>query len=421
MRNSQHFDVLIVGGGHGGAQTAIALRGEGFDGTLAILSQENEMPYERPPLSKEYLAREKDFERLYIRPQSYWKEKSVDLLLGRTVVSVSPDERKVTCCDGRVVGYRKLVWATGGEPRSLSVPGGNLHGVHAVRDREDVDAIMARLDNVKDVVVIGGGYIGLEAAAVLTKLGKKVVLLETLGRVLARVAGEDLSRFYEEDHRAHGVDVRLSAMVKAIEGQASVHSVRLSDGECIAAQMVIVGIGIDPRIAPLEKAGASTQNGVLVDPQCRSSLPEIFAIGDCAAHANRFADGGVIRLESVQNANDMANVVAKTICGKEAKYESTPWFWSNQYDLRLQSVGLSFDFDQSVLRGDPRTRQFSVVYLKRGRVVALDCVNNARDYSHGRKLVEQGIFVEAAEIADSGRQLREWLRTSESSRASGVQ
>lgn len=412
MRTSEHFDVLIVGGGHGGAQTAIALRGERFDGTIGILARENEMPYERPPLSKEYLAREKDFERLYIRPQSYWEEKSVELLLGRTVVSVSPAERQVTCSDGRVVGYRQLVWATGGEPRLLPVPGGDLRGVHVVRDRESVDAIMAQLDNVDDVVVIGGGYIGLEAAAVLTKLGKKVVLLETLERVLARVAGEDLSRFYQEYHRAHGVDVRLSAMVDAIEGQASVHSVRLSDGESLAAQMVIVGIGINPCIAPLEKAGARTQNGVLVDSQCRSSLPDIFAIGDCAAHANRFAEGGVIRLESVQNANDMANVVAKTICGKEAKYESTPWFWSNQYDLRLQTVGLSLGFDQAVLRGDPQTRQFSVVYLKRGRVIALDCVNNARDYSHGRKLVEQGILVEAAEIADSGRQLREWLKAS---------
>jgi 3-phenylpropionate/trans-cinnamate dioxygenase ferredoxin reductase component len=409
---TEQFDVLIVGGGHGGAQAAIALRGAGFEGTIAIVGRERELPYERPPLSKEYLAQEKPFERIMIRPAAYWQDKQIEMLLGRTVTAIDPEAHRVSCEDGLQIGYGKLIWATGGDPRQLPIHGGGLEGVHAVRDREDVDVIMAALPDTRNVVVIGGGYIGLEAAAVLTKLGQHVTLLEVLPRVLARVAGEQLSDFYEADHRAHGVDLRVGQQVEAIEGDGQVSGVRLGSGEVLAAQMVIVGIGIAPCVAPLIDAGAAGENGVLVDAQCRTSLPDIFAIGDCAAHANRFAGGQVIRLESVQNANDMAMVVAKTICGEPADHAATPWFWSNQYDLKLQTVGLSAGHDQAVLRGDPSTRKFSVVYLDpAGKVIALDCVNNARDYSHGRRLVELGIVADPAEIADDARQLKEWLAT----------
>ena len=409
MSQNLSYDVLIVGGGHGGAQAAIALRGAGFEGSIAIVGRETEMPYERPPLSKEYLAQERAFERLYIRPAEYWREKAVDLLLGRTVISVDPQDHAVECQDGARIGYGKLIWAAGGDPRALPLPGADLPGVHAVRDREDVDAIMAELPAVARIVVIGGGYIGLEAAAVFSKLGKQVTLLEALPRVLARVAGEELSGFYEADHRAHGVDLRVNQQIEALEGEGRVSGVRLRSGELLSADLVIVGIGIIPCVEPLIAAGAEGSNGVLVDAQCRTTLPDVFAIGDCAAHANRFADGAVIRLESVQNANDMAQTVAKTICGEETEYAATPWFWSNQYDLKLQTVGLSTGYDQAVLRGDPASRKFSVVYLKGGKVVALDCVNNARDYSHGRKLVELGIAADAEELADAGRQLKEWL------------
>jgi 3-phenylpropionate/trans-cinnamate dioxygenase ferredoxin reductase subunit len=410
MSAEVHHDVVIVGGGHGGAQAAISLRGCGFEGSIAIVSRENEMPYERPPLSKEYLAQERPFEKLYLRPAAYWGEKRIELLLGRTVVAVDPEGHEIVFEDGSRIGYRQLVWAAGGDPRSLPVGGADLAGVHAVRDREDVDAIMAELPDVDRVVVIGGGYIGLEAAAVLSKLGKKVTLLEVLPRVLARVAGEALSTFYEGDHRAHGVDVRLNQQIDELEGSERVAGVRLGDGEFIPAQMVIVGIGILPCVEPLLAAGAEGGNGVLVDGQCRTSLPDVFAIGDCAAHANRYAAGNTIRLESVQNANDMAAVAAKTICGEEASYKATPWFWSNQYDLKLQTVGLSAGYAQAVLRGDPATRKFSVVYLDSdGKVMALDCVNNVRDYSHGRRLVETGVVCDPVEISDPDRQLKEWL------------
>ncbi|MGR4891365.1 NAD(P)/FAD-dependent oxidoreductase [Sphingopyxis sp. LARHCG72] len=404
-----HFDVVIVGAGHGGAQVAVMLRTQKFAGSIAIIGDEPELPYERPPLSKEYFAGEKEFERIQLRPAKYWDEREVTMLLGTRVVAVDPVGHKVTTDAGEAIGYGKLVWATGGAPRMLPIPGGDLSGVQGVRTRADADAMKAASDTAGQIVVIGGGYIGLEAAAVLSKAGKKVVLLEALDRVLARVAGIELSRFYEKEHRDHGVDLRLGVCVDAIEGDGRVTGVRLADGEVIPADLVIVGIGIVPAVEPLVAAGAEGGNGVLVDALCKTSLPDIYAIGDCAAHENAFAEGAVIRLESVQNANDQANVVAKGIVGDEAGYHAIPWFWSNQYDLKLQTAGLSTGHDQAVLRGDPTTRSFSVVYLKAGRVIAIDCVNATKDYVQGRMIVTAGLHATAEQLADTETPLKALL------------
>lgn len=407
----QQAGIIIVGGGHGGAQAAIALRQNGYVGPVTIIGRENELPYERPPLSKEYMAGEKEFERICIRPRAFWEDKGIDLLLGRSVEAVDPAGKTVTLDDGSARSYDALIWAAGGDPRRLSLPGGDLGGVHCVRNRADADAIMAELAGVQQVVVIGGGYIGLEAAAVLTKFGKNVVLLEALPRILARVAGPELSAFYEAEHRAHGVDLRTGVAVEALEGaDGKVTGVRLGDGGILPAQMVIVGIGIIPAVEPLIAAGAKGGNGVDIDDYCRTSLPDIYAIGDCAAHANGFAGGATIRLESVQNANDQATVAAKTICGADPQpYRATPWFWSNQYDLKLQTVGLSTGHGATVLRGDPETRSFSVIYLKDGKVVALDCVNMVKDYVQGRKLVEAGAAIAPESLADATVPLKELL------------
>ncbi|MDR6850588.1 3-phenylpropionate/trans-cinnamate dioxygenase ferredoxin reductase subunit [Sphingomonas sp. BE123] len=401
------FDIVIVGAGHGGAQAAIALRQAKFEGTIAIIGDEPELPYERPPLSKEYFSGEKAFERILIRPAAFWVERTIEMLLNRRVIAVDPVAHSVTTADGATIGYGQLIWATGGSPRRIGCAGNDLIGVHTVRTRADADRMLAELDGVEQAVVIGGGYIGLEAAAVLAKFGKKVVLLEALDRVLARVAGEPLSRFYEAEHRAHGVDVRLNVAVECIEGEGRVSGVRMQDGTVIPAQMVIVGIGIVPAVEPLIAAGAQGGNGVAVDHQCRTSLPDIFAIGDCALHANRFADDMPIRLESVQNANDQATLVAKTIMGQDLTYDAVPWFWSNQYDLKLQTVGLSTGHDQAILRGDPANRSFSVVYLKDGRVIALDCVNATKDYVQGRKLVVERLSPDPAALPDATVPLKE--------------
>ena len=315
----------------------------------------------------------------------------------------------MTTDGGETIGYGKLVWATGGAPRMLPVPGCDLPGVQGVRTRADADAMKAASETADQIVVIGGGYIGLEAAAVLRKAGKKVVLLEALDRVLARVAGTELSRFYEREHREHGVDLRLGVSVEAIEGESYVTGVRLADREVIPADLVIVGIGIVPAVEPLIAAGAEGENGVLVDALCKTSLPDIYAIGDCAAHENHFADGIVIRLESVQNANDQANTVAKGIVGDEAPYHAIPWFWSNQYDLKLQTAGLSTGHDQTVVRGDIASRSFSIVYLKDARVIAIDCVNATKDYVQGRMIVTAGLRVTAEKLADTETPLKALL------------
>jgi 3-phenylpropionate/trans-cinnamate dioxygenase ferredoxin reductase component len=405
----QHYDIIIVGAGHGGAQAAIMLRQLKFAGSIAMIGDEAEIPYERPPLSKEYFAGDKPFERILIRPQKFWDEREVVMLLGKRVIRVDPEAKTVTTKAGETFGYTQLIWATGGQPRMLPIPGGTLRGVQGVRTRADADAMKAAAEAAQNIIVIGGGYIGLEAAAVLRKFAKPVTLLEALPRVLGRVAGEDLSRFYEREHRAHGVDIRLDVTVMAIEGDDHVTGVRLANGEVLRADLVIVGIGIIPAVEPLIKAGAAGENGVRVDTLCRTSLPDIFAIGDCAAHSNAFADDAVIRLESVQNANDQANTVARTIMGDAQPYHAVPWFWSNQYDLKLQTVGLSTGFDASVTRGDPATRSFSVVYLKQGRVIALDCVNAVKDYVQGKALVVAGMIASAEQLADASVPLKQLL------------
>jgi 3-phenylpropionate/trans-cinnamate dioxygenase ferredoxin reductase subunit len=333
------------------------------------------------------------------------------LRLGQPVVCVDPDGHDVTLADGCRLGYGSLIWAAGGRPRRLTCAGHDLHRVHTLRTRADADAMMVELPSVSRVVVIGGGYIGLETASVLSKLGKQVTVLETRDRVLERVTGESLSRFYEAEHRAHGVDVRLGTTVESIEGRDnSVSGVRLADGTVLPADMVIVGVGILPAVGPLITAGALGDNGVAVDNRCRTSLPDIYAIGDCAFHPNAYAGDDGIRLESVQNAIDQASTVAKLLTGADEPYQEAPRFWSNQYDIHLQTIGLSAGHDSCVVRGDPAARSFSVIYLKNGRVVALDCVNATRDYVHGRTLVVNGISVPAAErLADVSVPLKQLI------------
>lgn len=406
------FDVLIVGAGHAGAQLAVALRQRKFEGSVAIVGDEPELPYERPPLSKDYLSGDKSFERILIRQEAFWQERRIEMLLGRRVEVVHPERHEVQLGDGSRIEYGSLVWAAGGTPRRLNCPGHDFAGVHYVRTRADVDRMIEELPTVQNVVVIGGGYIGLEAAAVLRKFDKQVTLVEALDRVLARVAGEPLSRFYETEHGNHGVSVRLSTQVECLEGEGDrISGVRLATGEILPADMVIVGIGIIPSVNALAEAGAQIGNGVMVNEMCQTSLPDVFAVGDCASHVNRYADGAAIRLESVQNANDQASIVAKYLTGEAEAYDAVPWFWSNQYDLKLQTVGLSTGYDETVLRGDPASRAFSLIYLRAGRVIALDCVNVARDYVQGKALVQAGALLPIGQLADASIPLKQLVIT----------
>lgn len=395
------FDILVVGNGHAGATAAIALRQHGFTGSLGLLGEERGLPYERPPLSKEYLAGAKNAEQLLIRPAAFWDERSVAMLTGRRAVALDPATRTVTDAEGATLRYGTLVWAAGGRARRLDCHGNHLDGVHVVRTRADVDRIAADLPRVTHVVVVGGGYIGLEAASVLTKAGKHVTVLEAQERVLARVAGEALSSFYATEHRRRGVDVRVGATVVAVEGDTRATGVVLADGTVLPADMVVVGIGIVPNVEPLLAAGASPgSTGVQVDAECRTSLADVYAVGDCAAQINPHGPGRVIRIESVGNAHDQAQIAARNIVGLDMRSDAVPWFWSDQYDLRLQTVGLSLDHDDAVVRGDPAERSFSVVYLRGDRVIALDCVNAARDFVQGRKLILSAAAPDRDRLAD---------------------
>lgn len=408
--SSTSADVVIVGTGHGGAQAAIALRQQGHEGSILMIGREANPPYERPPLSKEYLAGDKTFERIMIRPEKFWADKNVELRLGNGVASIDWMRHSLTLSDGSEIGYRKLIWSGGADPRRLGIPGANLNGIFYVRDKRDADGMMAALKaGAKRAVVIGGGYIGLEAAAVLRKLECDVTVVEMQDRLLARVAGKAISQFYADEHTRQGVDIRLETGVSEIVGEdGQVTGVLLDNGETLLCDMVIVGIGIVPAVAPLIAAGAAGSNGVDVDVFCRTTLDDIYAIGDCASHANPYADSAVIRLESVQNANDMANTVAKAIMGEKQPYHALPWFWSNQYDLKLQTAGLNIGYDDTVLRGDPETRKFTVVYLKEGQPIAFDCVGTMKDYVQGRKLLESGSAkIDREVLADTDVQIKE--------------
>lgn len=400
------YDVLIAGGGHGGTQVATALRQYGFDGSIAIVNAEDAYPYQRPPLSKAYLEGTVDVGQILIRPASYWADHGIDLVRGRRIGAVDPAQRFVTTDDGAAVKYRTLVWAAGSTPRVLDCAGWDLAGIHVVRSLSDVDRLRADLASASAVAIVGGGYIGLETAAVLRKLGKQVTVVEAFGRVLARVSADPISDFYQAQHREHGVELRVDSKVIGFEGPGDhVQAVRLTGGEAIPADAAIVGVGVVPSAGPLVVAGARYDNGVLVDGQCRTSLPDIYAVGDCTASPNVYADGAVLRLESVQNAIDQGSTVARRLSGKPEADPAVPSFWSDQYDLRLRTIGLSHGYDDAVVRGDPTSRSFSLVYLKSGRVIAVDSVNAAKDFARGRALVRSAARIDVSAIADTSRPL----------------
>jgi 3-phenylpropionate/trans-cinnamate dioxygenase ferredoxin reductase component len=407
-------DILIIGTGQAGAQAALSLRQEGFGGSICMLGEERDLPYERPPLSKEYLAGERTADRLLLRQPLFWAERDVEIRTGVRIARVEAGRAHAE--DGAVHEFGTLVWAAGGHARRLSCPGAGLSGVHVIRSRQDCDDLRADLNAARQVVVVGGGYVGLEAAAVLAKAGKSVTVVEAQPRLLARVAGPEVSAHYKALHEAHGVRILLDVAVAALEGQGQgqgeregeregqgrVAAVRLADGTRLPADLVIAGIGLVPSVAPLGIAEA------VVDAHCRTALPNIYAIGDCATHPNRFAGGASIRLESVQNAVDMAKTAAAHIVhGDGARpYDACPWFWSNQYDVKLQTVGLSMNHDARVVRGDPASGSWSLVYLRAGAVIALDCINAARDYVQGKALVERGARIPPDRLADAGQPLK---------------
>lgn len=405
----EHYDVAIVGGGHAGAHAATTLRERGFAGSILLVGDEACLPYDRPSLSKAYMLGSITIERMLLRDAGYWDERGIEMALGVTAMALDARARTLSLSDGRAIGFTNAILATGGAVRRLTCPGAELPGIHTVRALCDVDAIRAALKPGMQVVIIGAGYVGLEAAAVLAELGHRITVVEAQDRVLARVTGPTLSEYVAAKHRAHGVDIRLNAQVNAIEGEDHVEAVLLQSGERLPADMVIAGIGITPRMELAMDAGLACDGGIIVDECGRASNSAVFAIGDSARHPNAYA-GGLWRLESVQHALASAELVADAIMDRPRAYDALPTFWSDQYDMRIQSAGLLTGEADPVVRGDPASGSFSIFYLQNGAVIAMDAVNCPKDFMGGRALVQTRAQPEPARLADSAVPVKQIAR-----------
>ena len=390
---------IVVGAGQGAGQLVASLRQEKYEGEIVMIGEEPFLPYQRPPLSKAYLAGELPTERVLVRPEKFYVDKGIETRIDTRVEAIDREARTVNLAGGETMSWDHLVIATGSHVRRLPIPGIELDGVHYLRTMGDVDGIRSGIGEGKHLVIVGGGYIGLEVAAVARKLGMEVTVLEMEDRILARVTTPSMSAFYTRVHTEHGVDIRTGTAAAEILGDGTVTGVRCTDGTELKADMVIVGVGIIPTTGLAEAAGLTCENGIVVDAHCRTSDPAIFAIGDCTNHPSKLL-GRRLRLESVPNAMDQARTVAKNIMGGDAEYDAVPWFWSDQYDLKLQMVGFSAGADDEVVRGNPETGSFARFYLTDGVLTAVDAVNRPKEFMASKLLVAAKKAIDAGQLAD---------------------
>ena len=398
--------IVVVGAGHSAGQLVARLRAEGYREAITMVGAEPHPPYQRPPLSKSYLAGEIGVERVLLRPPSFYRDNDIELLLGTRVSAIDPEARRVTLENGKTLAGEHLVLATGSTVRHLAVPGADLPEIGYLREIADSDAIRATLETGARMVVVGGGYIGLEVASVAARRGVLVTVIETESRLMSRVVSPETSAHYLALHREAGVDVRTGASVTAFEGKGRVARVRCADGTAFEADYVVVGIGIGANDALAAAAGLDTDDGVVVDEYGAASQPGVWAAGDCTRHPSRLY-GRRIRLESVHNAMSQAKAVAANLCGKATPYDEAPWFWSDQYDTKLQIVGLAQGADERVMRGDPARGAFTVFHLRDGAVIAAETVNGMRDHLACRKLVGAGARPPREALADPAVALKD--------------
>ena len=397
--------VVIIGAGQASAVAAATLRKEKYTGTIRILGDESQPAYDRPPLSKYYLAGEMELPKLLIRPEEFYADNDIDLHTNTTVASIDAEAKQVVTAADEVFDYDKLVIATGSRARRLNLPGSDLEGIFYLRTLDDVDLIRQAMGSGKRLCVIGGGYVGLEVAAVASVAGLEVTVIETQDRILQRVTTPEMSDYYHNLHVERGVNIMLNKAVTGFEGTGSVSKVLCGD-DSVDADLVIIGVGIVPNIEIAENAGIDCDNGILVDDHGQTSNPDIYAAGDCTNHPNRLL-GRRLRLESVPNAIEQARVACINLLGGDLEYASIPWFWSDQYELKLQMVGFSSDGEESVVRGDKSTNSFAVFHLKDGCVVAVDAVNSSKAFMLGKRLY--GKSVDAALLADESIELKSFL------------
>jgi 3-phenylpropionate/trans-cinnamate dioxygenase ferredoxin reductase subunit len=403
LENSIPEKVLIIGAGHAGGSAAALLRQYGFEGQIVLVGTENAPPYQRPPLSKAWLKGEADLDALLLRPESFYAEQKIELRTGVTATAIDPAAKTVSFADGTVEPYDILILATGSVARKLPIPGADRPELIELRTLEDAERLKAALGPGKRLAVVGGGYVGLEAAASARKLGAEVVVIERMDRVLQRVASGTLSAFFTDHHRSHGVEIRTGAEVTDFEDGG----VRLADGELIAADVILVGVGAMACDALPRTAGLTCENGVVVDETARTSDPSIYAIGDMTHRPIPVMGGRVMRLESVPNALEQAKQAASAITGRPAPAPEVPWFWSDQYEIKLQIAGLPFDADRQLVRGDPAEGRFAVFHLSGDKVVCVEAVNAPPEFMAGRLLIGRATPVDPVKLADPAVSMKE--------------
>jgi 3-phenylpropionate/trans-cinnamate dioxygenase ferredoxin reductase subunit len=391
--------VVIAGAGHAAGQAVASLKQLKFDGQIVLVGEESFLPYQRPPLSKKFLSGDMPAERLYVKPESFYDDPQIEVRLNTRITAIDRT-RNVLTTGGQDIAYDKLVLALGSRVRRLEIAGADLDGIHYLRGIDDVMAIRADLIEHKRAVVIGAGYIGLEVAAVLRQAGLKVTVVELAERVMSRVVSAEISDFYQIEHATHGVKLRLSTGTAAFRGRSRVTAVETTDGELIKADFVVVGVGIRPNVELAAEAGLAVDDGILVNDHCRTNDPDVYAIGDCTAHPNPIY-GRRLRLESVQNALEQAKTAASNICGGDSTYAEVPWFWSDQYDLKLQIAGLSTGYDDVVIRGNPADRCFACLYLRDGKVIATDAVNAPKDFLQSKALIAGQRCIDSDQLANT--------------------
>ncbi|SFR34364.1 NAD(P)/FAD-dependent oxidoreductase [Litoreibacter janthinus] len=397
--------IVVIGAGQAGSSLTAKLRNSGFDGDITLIGAEDVPPYQRPPLSKAYLLGEMEKERLFLRPEQFYADQNIKLRLGAPVTSINRSANTVTV-NGEILNYDQLALTTGSNPRHLPASiGGALHGVHVVRSLDDVDAMGADMAPGKRALIVGGGYIGLEAAAVASKMGLEVTVIEMADRILQRVAAPETSGYFRKLHTEHGVDIREGVGLDRLLGETHVSGARLTDGSQIHVDLVIVGVGITPGDALAANAGLTLNNGIETDAHGRTSDPNIWAAGDCASFPWQ---GGRIRLESVQNAIDQAELVAENMMGAGKEYVPMPWFWSDQYDVKLQIAGLNTGYDKIAVRhtGDA----MSYWYYKGDKLLAVDAMNDPRNYMIGKRLIEAGKSPSADVVTDPDTDMKALLK-----------
>lgn len=391
--------VVIAGAGHAAGQVVTSLLQHKYDGQIVLIGDEPYLPYQRPPLSKKFLAGEMSAERLYVKPASFYEDAGVEINLDTTITAIDRDEKRLCVADGEDVAYDKLVLALGSRVRRLPVDGAGLKRVYYLRSIADVERIRKKMEPGRRLVIIGAGYIGLEVAAVAQQAGLDVTVVEMADRVMSRVVSPEISDFYQIEHTNQGVRLRLSTGVAALNGRKRVKSVTTSEGEDLPADLVVIGVGIQPNTELATSAALDVDDGIVVDDHCRTSDPDIFAVGDCTSHPNAIY-GRQLRLESVHNALEQAKTAAANICNADVAYSQVPWFWSDQYDLKLQIAGLSEGYDDVAIRGNPAERSFSCLYLKEGRLIAVDAINAPRDFVQSKQLIADRVEIDSQKLAD---------------------